>query len=417
MKKTILLAALMCAAYFAEAQTPTPPPGVIETYKVVNGMSIRATVYNVDDGQRHRVAIVIHGGGYSGGFMEFGVAQDLSQFGFMGVAIEYRLAPPHLEMNSPIHPFPGQNDINDDGHYPEQTDDVRDAIVHYRNDPRSNGQVVVIGGSAGGSHGLYLAATGTPGYDMPDLLVMLSCGVSNLSDPNQWALQCVPGEACPHEALANYLNISDSAPNPPTGNDLTLARDASPTHWIHLGMCPFLDMCSSKDSLGIPTSTGFNIYSYTPNNTRIVLENGANGIVPTALSAGLTQTTSGMPQANSFTPTIVNVPLHAHAFDYWDQVENEVIAWISAPIPGGGTPTPTVPPSPTPTPTSTATPTATPTPSATATATATPTPCSGRCGPTPRPNPTSAGRPTPPSRLTPPPTPTGSPRPTPPPRP
>ena len=209
MKQAILLAAMICGAYFAKAQspppreiptprplptpaqrptptalvTPTPPAGVVETYKVVNGMNIRATVYNVEDRQRHRVVIVIHGGGYSGGEMQTSVAQDLSQYGFMGVAIEYRLAPPHIDMNSPTHPFPGQNDIHDDGHYPEQTDDVRDAIVHYRNDPRSNGQVVVIGGSAGGSHALYLAATGTPGYDMPDLAVLLSCGVSNLADP------------------------------------------------------------------------------------------------------------------------------------------------------------------------------------------------------------------------------------------
>ena len=44
-----------------------------------------------------------------GGGMETSVAQDLSQYGFMGVAIEYRLAPPHTEMNIPVHPFPGQN--------------------------------------------------------------------------------------------------------------------------------------------------------------------------------------------------------------------------------------------------------------------------------------------------------------------
>src|SRR5437016_5994897 len=99
--------------------TPTPPPGLVETYKVVNGMNIRATVYNVDDSQRHRVAIVIHPGGYKSGQMQTSVAQDLSQYGFMGVAIEYRLAPPHTEMNSPAHPFPGQNDIHDDGYYPE----------------------------------------------------------------------------------------------------------------------------------------------------------------------------------------------------------------------------------------------------------------------------------------------------------
>ena len=336
MKQAILLAALICAAYFAKAQTPTPPPGVIETYKVVNGMSIRATVYNVNDGQRHRVAIAIHGGGYSGGVMQTNVAQDVSKYGLMGVAIEYRLAPPHIEMNSPAHPFPGQNDIHDDGYYPEQTDDVRDAIVHYRNDPRSNGQVVVIGGSAGGSHSLYLAGTGTPGYDMPDLAVLLSCGVSNLADPNQWALQCVLNETCPHSAIANYLNISDPAPNPPMGSDLELAQDASPTQSMHVGMCPFWAMCSSKDALGIPTSTGFNIRSYNSDNTPGVLENGENGIVPTALAIGLRESTARVPEADTFKATIVGVSVFTHAFNYWGQVKSKVIPWISAPIPPGG---------------------------------------------------------------------------------
>src|SRR5438034_916365 len=227
----LFLVVLIWVADFAKAQTPTPPPGVVETYKVVNGMNIRATVYNVNDGQRHRVAIVIHPGGYRGGLMQTDVAQELSQYGFMGVAIEYRLAPLHTIMNSPAHPFPGQNNTHDNGYYPEQTDDVRDAIVHYRNDPRSNGQVVAIGGSAGGSHSLYLAATGTPGNDMPDLEVLLSCGVSNLADPNLWALQCLPDETCPHSSIANYLNIPDPAPRLPIGGDLELAQEASPTHW------------------------------------------------------------------------------------------------------------------------------------------------------------------------------------------
>jgi pimeloyl-ACP methyl ester carboxylesterase len=360
MKRAILFAALIGAAHFATAQTespraiptprpfptpaqrptpntllitPTPVPGLIETYKIVNGMSIRATVYNIDNGERHRVAIVIHGGGYRSGDMETTVAQDLSQYGFMGVAIEYRLAPPHVEMNTPAHPFPGQNDIHDDGYYPEQTDDVRDAIIHYRNDPRSNGQVVVIGGSAGGSHALYMAGTGTPGYDMPDLAVILSCGISNLADPNQYALDCVEGEACPHEVVTNYLDIPDPAPNPPTGNDLVLAQEASPTHWMHFGMCPFWAMCSSRDSVGIPTSTGFNIFSYFPDNTPNVLENGENGIVPTALATKLTESIAREPQAGSFIPTIVPVIVHSHSFDYWGQVKTEVIPWISGPIP------------------------------------------------------------------------------------
>jgi acetyl esterase/lipase len=336
MKQVSLFAALICAATFAKAQTPTPtpPPGVIETYKVVDGMSIRATVYNVDDGQRHRVAIVIHPGGYKGGLMQTDVAKELSQYGFMGVAIEYRLAPRHIPMNTPAHPFPGQNDIHDNGYYPEQTDDVGDAIVHYRNDPRSNGQVVAIGGSAGGSHALYLAATGTPGNDVPDLAVLLSCGVSNLADPNQWALQCLVNETiCPHQAIANYLNIPDHAPLPPVGSNLELSQDSSPTQSMYVGMCPFWAMCSSKDALGIPTSTGFNIYSYNQDNTRGPLENGANGIVPTALAIGLRESTANVPEADSFKATIVDVSVFAHAFDYWEQVKSEVIPWISAPIP------------------------------------------------------------------------------------
>ena len=357
MKQIILITSLICAVHLARAQTPTtrevptprprpaagprptppppptPVPGVVETYKIVNGMNIRATVYNVDDGRAHRVVIVIHGGGYKSGGMQTSVAEELSHYGFMGVAIEYRLAPPHVEMNSPTHPFPGQNDIHDDGHYPEQTEDVGDAIVHYRNDPRSNGQVVVIGGSAGGSHSLYLAGTGTPGYDMPDLAVILSCGISNLADPNEYALQCVNGEACPHGDVANYLDIPDPAPSPPSGADLTLAQNASPTHWLHVGMCPFWAMCSSRDSLGIPTSTGFNIHSYLPDNTEGVLENGANGIVPTALAVGLRESIASVPEADSFKATIVNVTVHSHSFDYWDQVKTDVIDWISAPIP------------------------------------------------------------------------------------
>src|SRR5205823_276319 len=194
-------------------------------------------------------------------------------------------------------------------------------------------EVVVIGGSAGGSHALYLAGTGTPGYDMPDIAVILSCGISNLADANQYALDCTAGETCPHAAVASYLHIPDPAPRPPTESDLVLAQDASPSHWMHVGMCPFWAMCSSEDALGIPTSTGFNIHSYLPNNRQGVLENSENGIVPTALAIGLRESTARVPEAGSFKATIVAVSVLTHSFEYWGQVKNEVIPWISAPIP------------------------------------------------------------------------------------
>src|SRR5213076_2991021 len=69
----------------------------------------------------------------------------------------------------------------------------------------------------------------------------------------------------------------------------------------------------------------FNIHSYYPNNTEGVLENGENGIVPTALAIGLRQSSARVPEAGSFKATIVDVSVHTHSFGYWDQVKSEVI--------------------------------------------------------------------------------------------
>ena len=47
-----------------------------------------------------------------------------------------------------------------------------------------------------------------------------------------------------------------------------------------------------------PTSTGLNVYSYNEDNTIGQLENGQNGIMPTTLAIGITETTSRVPQTN-----------------------------------------------------------------------------------------------------------------------
>ena len=126
-----------------------------------------------------------------------------------------------------------------------------------------------------------------------------SHAVSPISQtPNLWALQCVPDETCPNSAIANYLNIPDHAPLPPIGSDLELAQDASPTQLMHVGMCPIWAKCPSEDALGIPTSTGFNIHSYNPDNTQGPLEQAKNGFVPTALAIGLRESTASVPEAD-----------------------------------------------------------------------------------------------------------------------
>ena len=362
--------------------TPTAVQGVTETYKTVSGMALRATVFNPTDGNPHRVVIVLHPGGFFGGLPETDVAQDLSSYGLMGVAIEYRLAPPHIDMNDSNgtppgpHPIPGQNAIGDNGNYSEQTDDVSDAIIHYRADARGDGTVVTLGGSAGGSHALYMAGHGIPGNTMPDLAVSLSCGISNFVDANSWSLTCNPGQTCPHSAVANYLPIADPYPNPPTGADGTLATTASPFTYFHLGMCPFWSMCSTMDSLGIPTSTGYSINSVLPNGSPGPLENGANGIIAKAVAASITQTSAPLPVYGTFVSSLVTVTSFEHAFHYWTEAKAlGVIPWMKGPIPSvTPTATPTATVTATPTATATSTPSATSTPTATSTATATSTP-------------------------------------------
>jgi hypothetical protein len=306
------------------------------------GVNLFANVFNFDNGIKKRAIILVHAGGETAGSpadVNFAASAAATySTPFFAAAIEYRLAPPHTEMNTPAHPFPGQNDVGDDGHYPKQTDDVRAAIRWARRDPRCNGEVVVLGGSAGGSHAIFVAATGTAGDDMPDLCGSLSCGISNWADVNMWPLVCGGGTTCPHSACAKYLNITDTAPAVPTGSDLALCVSASSASatggLLHLGMCPVYTICSSRDGLGIPTSTGNSIHSYVPPNTQGPLENGANGLIPAFAAAGIAQSTSSVPVKNTFKQQILTVPQYSHAWAYFGGVvQSSMFTWLSAPIP------------------------------------------------------------------------------------
>jgi acetyl esterase/lipase len=100
-------------------------------------------------------------------------AHDLADAGFLALAISYRLAPPGQ--------IDGQRLYNDDGRYPEQTADVQMAIRAARVDPRGNGQVGAVGGSAGATHTSVAAATGAAGDDRLDVGICLS-GTYNFAD-------------------------------------------------------------------------------------------------------------------------------------------------------------------------------------------------------------------------------------------
>jgi acetyl esterase/lipase len=81
------------------------------------------------------------------------VAQDLADAGYYTLVASYRLAPCGVIMQQPCHDVDALS-----GRPPEQTDDVKAEIRAIRADTvHCNGMVGVVGGSAGGSHALFVA--------------------------------------------------------------------------------------------------------------------------------------------------------------------------------------------------------------------------------------------------------------------
>jgi acetyl esterase/lipase len=175
-----LIAAIVACQAFAHPpqhrskHRPRPPaPGKIEQYgKATDGTLLHWTVFTPKTLGKSPAVLVIHVGGFRGGNMgDLHTAQDLADNGFVAFAIEYRLAPGgHLA---------GQVS---QGHYHDQTDDVKLAVLAARKDIRCNGKVAAVGGSAGAAHAAYVAATGVTGQDKVDAAVLLS-GAYNFDDP------------------------------------------------------------------------------------------------------------------------------------------------------------------------------------------------------------------------------------------
>ena len=118
--------------------------------------------------------LVIHGGNFAGGLPTGPqintTCEDLAAAGYLALSITYRMDAQKL---------PGQTSL---GVFPEQTDDCKTAVLAARVDKRGTGKVGALGGSAGGSHAVFIASTGTPGADKVDVAVGLS-GAYLYSDP------------------------------------------------------------------------------------------------------------------------------------------------------------------------------------------------------------------------------------------
>lgn len=253
------------------------------------------------------VVLVIHGGHFKGGTPTSSVesincARDLAAAGYLALAIEYRLAPKGF--------LPGQVS---DGRFPDQSDDVKLAVLTARNDPRCNGKVGTVGGSAGGYQTAFVAGTGTPGQDRIEVGVSLS-GAYDLSD-----FTSDPGIDVFISDVTNYVGVS--------AFDTEALRAASPAYLADAYTTPLLLVQSEGDPMPYRQQ----------------------GDMTAALDAlGVTNYQA------------VTLPGYDHAFSNWPAIKDEALAFLAA---GFAAP----PPHPQPTPSGSPTPTPTPDPSATPT--------------------------------------------------
>ena len=174
-----LVAIPACDRLFGDDEPPvgidvgsTERVGGIEIYRdvpfrTVDGIELLLDVYLPGEDDAPGI-LFAHGGGWSAGgksgFTRGGVA--LARAGFVAIAPQYRLAPPGGRW-----------------HAPAPVQDLRSAVVWYRDHARSfdadPDRLGAIGASAGGNLALLLGSTGEPGRDRVDAVVSLS-GPTNL---------------------------------------------------------------------------------------------------------------------------------------------------------------------------------------------------------------------------------------------
>ena len=286
--------------------TPSPRPRPIAAWRPIQGTAPVTEQYGVGSSLlgttplywdayiiptgTHPAVLVIHGGGFKDG--EPGpdsVAQDLNAAGFNVFAIDYRLAPPGTDMPLQM--------VHDEGHYPEQTNDVATAIRAARagstaaSAGKVTGKVGAVGGSAGASHAAYTAAATTLGGDMLDAAVLLS-GAYDFHDPRSLVdTRCTTFGA----NVINYVNSSDAS----DGGALDLA---SPYRRFTSASAPVYVIATNLDPM--------------PPQQYQILTARLNAV--------------GAPhQALLITEAPGPGGCTRHSFGYWDDVKTQAIAFLN----------------------------------------------------------------------------------------
>jgi acetyl esterase/lipase len=189
-----------------------------------DGTPLKWVVFPAEGPGPHASVLIIHGGHFAtlpASPNSLRAARDLAAAGFNAFYVRYRLAPPGS--------LPGQKS---DGRYPDQTNDLKQAVRAARAYSGGNGKVGAIGGSAGASHVVYLAATGTKGDDRLDAGVGLSGAYDfvELVSTSKRVIQ---------RKIENYVGSAD----------LEAIRKASPINFVDASVSPLYVVASGNETM------------------------------------------------------------------------------------------------------------------------------------------------------------------------
>lgn len=191
-------------------------------YARTQGSSLKLDAYLPNGTGSFPAAIIVHGGGYTGGDKRKNVAplfDPLVKAGFTVFSISYRLAPKHR------HPAP--------------VEDIRSAIQYVRSHAKEykvdSQRIVLIGESAGGSLASLVGAQNNPD-------AQVAAVISFYAAYDQEARTRQAGKlADSHKLYFGLTELNDQA--------YQTLREASALHYVKKGLPPFLLLHGTEDQV------------------------------------------------------------------------------------------------------------------------------------------------------------------------